>query len=165
MGGELLSVHGVLHGGAGKEEATSTLRRETELRELRVEVERLDVSVIEKEEHLETLRMQHEEQQRDEANARDAAQKNRESISQLQGKVSVVQRALQQATAKLDSLDWEQNQIAERLAEAEAKIQRHREDSADRLPSARSHPVPRERTGKADRERDPPRGREHGAPQ
>lgn len=125
--GELLSVHGVIHGGATKEEATSTLRRETELRELRVEVERLDAEVISKEEYIEELRMKLEEQQREEANARDAYQHNRESISQLQGKVSVVQRALQQATAKLDSLDWEQNQIAARLSEGEAKIVQHRE--------------------------------------
>lgn len=125
--GELLSVHGVIHGGAGKEEATSTLRRETELRELRVEVDRLDGEVISLEEHIETLRMQLEQQQREEANARDAAQSNREAISQYQGKVSIVQRALQQATAKLDSLDWEQNQIGGRLSEAEAKIQQYRE--------------------------------------
>lgn len=125
--GELLSVHGVIHGGATKEEATSTLRRETELRELRVDVERLDAEVIAKEEYIEELRMKLEEQQREEANARDAYQYNRESISQLQGKVSVVQRALQQATAKLDSLDWEQSQIAGRLSEGEAKIVQHRE--------------------------------------
>jgi chromosome segregation protein len=127
MRGELLSAHGVLQGGAGKEEATSALRRETELRELRTEVERLDAEVIAKEEHIETLRMRLEEHQREEANARDATQKNRESTSQLQGKVSVVQRALQQASAKLDSLDWEQGQIGARLSEAEASIQQHRE--------------------------------------
>ena len=125
--GELLSAHGVIHGGATKEEATSTLRRETELRELRVEVERLDAAVIGKEEQIEELRMKLEELQREEGNARDAAQKNREGISQLQGKVSVVQRALQQATAKLDSLDWEQSQISTRLSEGEAKISQHRE--------------------------------------
>ena len=128
--GEMLSAHGVIHGGASKEETTSTLRRETELRELRVEVESLAVRVIEKEERIEELRAQLEEQTRAEANARDAAQKNREALSQLQGKVSVVQRALQQATAKLDSLEWEQNQIGARLSEAEAKIQQHREAAA-----------------------------------
>ncbi|HSJ01739.1 MAG TPA: hypothetical protein VK956_04760, partial [Verrucomicrobium sp.] len=112
---------------AGKEEAASTLRRETELRELRVQVEALDKQVVEKEELVEELRMILEEQQREEANARDASQMNREGLSQYQGKVSVVQRALQQATAKLDSLEWEQGQIAQRLSAAEAQIQQHRE--------------------------------------
>jgi len=125
--GELLSADGIIYGGATKEEATSTLRRETESRELRVEVERLEGQVVALEEHLEELRMQLEEQQREEANARDASQKNREGLSQLQGKVSVVQRALQQATAKLDSLEWEQNQISTRLTAAESQIQQHRE--------------------------------------
>ena len=127
MKGELLSAHGVIQGGATKEEAMSTLRRETELRELRVEVERLDGEVIAKEEYIEELRMKLEAQQREEGNARDSAQRNREEISQLQGKVSVVQRALQQATAKLDSLEWEQSQITARLSEGEAKIVQHRE--------------------------------------
>lgn len=125
--GELLSTAGVLTGGATKDEATSTLRRETEIRELRVAVEALDRQVREKEERIEELRAALEEDQRAEANARDAMQLNREGMSQFQGKLSVVQRALQQATAKLDSLEWEQSQISGRLQAAEAQIQQHRE--------------------------------------
>lgn len=129
MKGELLSTAGVILGGATKDEATSTLRRETEIRELRVEVELLEKQVIEKEERIEELRTSLEEDQRAEANARDAMQLNREGMSQFQGKLSVVQRALQQATAKLDSLEWEQSQINARLQAAEAQIQQHRESS------------------------------------
>lgn len=129
MKGELLSTAGVILGGATKDEATSTLRRETEVRELRVAVEALERQVAEKEEHIEELRMSLEEDQRAEANARDAMQLNREGMSQFQGKLSVVQRALQQATAKLDSLEWEQSQINARLQAAEAQIQQHRESS------------------------------------
>lgn len=125
--GEQLTIHGVIHGGAGKEEATSTLRRETELRSLRTEVDALDAQIIEKEEQFEEMRSSLEAKQREEANARDTAQRNREELSQFQGQVSVVQRALQQATAKLDSLEWEQNQISTRLSAAEAQIQQHRE--------------------------------------
>ena len=128
--GEMLSAHGVIHGGALKEEATSALRRETESRELRAEVDRLELLVTEKENHIEDLKLKLEESMREEANARDSAQKNRDGISQIHGKISVVQRALQQATAKLDSLEWEQNQISERLSTAEAGIQQHREASA-----------------------------------
>ncbi len=128
--GETISAHGIIHGGAGKEESTSTLRRETESRTLREEVTVLATALIIKEEEIEDLRSKLEELQREEANARDATQKNREGISQAHGKLSVVQRALQQATAKLDSLEWEQSQIAQRLATAEAGIQMHRENAA-----------------------------------
>lgn len=131
--GELLTVHGVIHGGAGKEETTSTLRRETELRSLRLEVDSLDAQIIGKEELFEEMRLSLEEKQREEANARDTAQRNREELSQLQGKVSVVQRALQQATAKLDSQEWEQNQIGTRLSAAELQIQQHRESAQSAL--------------------------------
>ncbi|MEI6534494.1 MAG: chromosome segregation protein SMC, partial [Verrucomicrobiaceae bacterium] len=128
--GETLSAHGIIHGGAGKEETTSTLRRETESRTLREEVTVLEAAQMVKEEEIEDLRSRLEEHQREEANARDATQKNRESISQTHGKLSIVQRALQQAAAKLDSLEWEQGQIAQRLASAEAGIQKHRENAA-----------------------------------
>ncbi|TLD70469.1 chromosome segregation protein SMC [Phragmitibacter flavus] len=125
--GELLTVHGIVHGGATKDEATSALRRETELRELRTESAALEQQIAEKEQFLEELGLSLEAKQRAEANARDSVQLNREALSQLQGKVSVVQRALQQATAKLDSLEWEQSQISARLAEAENQIGQHRE--------------------------------------
>lgn len=128
--GETISAHGIIHGGAGKEETTSTLRRETESRTLREEVTVLETAQIIKEEEIEDLRSKLEELQREEANARDATQKNREGISQAHGKLSIVQRALQQATAKLDSLEWEQSQISQRLATAEAGIQKHRENAA-----------------------------------
>jgi len=130
LNGEMLSAHGVIHGGAGKEEAASTLRREAESRKLREESTVLQAAVSVKEEQIEELRVKLEEEARNEANARDAAQKNRDSISQIHGKISVVQRALQQATAKLDSLDWEQKQIGERLASAEAAVAVHREAAA-----------------------------------
>ena len=130
LNGEMLSAHGVIHGGAGKEEAASTLRREAESRKLREEAGLLQAAAAVKEEQIEELRVKLEEEARDEANARDAAQKNRDGISELHGKISVVQRALQQATAKLDSLEWEQKQIGERLASAEAAIAGHREAAA-----------------------------------
>ncbi len=130
LNGEMLSAHGVIFGGTGKEEASSTLRREAESRKLREEAGLLEAAAAVKEEQIEDLRVKLEEQARDEANARDAAQRNRDGISEFHGKVSVVQRALQQATAKLDSLEWEQNQIGERLAAAESAIAGHREAAA-----------------------------------
>ncbi|MCE9520108.1 MAG: chromosome segregation protein SMC, partial [Verrucomicrobia bacterium] len=130
LNGEMISAYGVIHGGAGKEEASSTLRREAESRKLREEAGLLEAAAAVKEEQIEELRVSIEEQSRDEANARDAAQKNRDGLSQFHGKVSVVQRALQQATAKLDSLEWEQNQIGDRLATAEAAITGHRDAAA-----------------------------------
>ncbi|MDB6075885.1 MAG: Chromosome partition protein Smc, partial [Verrucomicrobiaceae bacterium] len=107
---------------ASKEEAASTLRRESEVRELIVEVEELDARLREKEESLLQLRIELEEAQRDETHMREQSQRTREAFSQQQGKISVVQRELQQATTKADSIDWDQGQIAERMAAAESQI-------------------------------------------
>ena len=130
MSGELVSTDGVIFGGAGKEEAMSTLRRETEVRSLKGEVESLEFQLLEREESVAALRAQVEEQQQEEVMLREQSQRAREEFSQIQGQISVVQRALQQASAKLDSFDWEQEQISSRIAEAEAQAAAHRESAA-----------------------------------
>ncbi|HEY2574151.1 MAG TPA: AAA family ATPase, partial [Verrucomicrobiaceae bacterium] len=131
LNGEMVSQFGVIHGGAGKEEASSTLRREAESRQLREESSVLQAAAAVKEQEIEDLRARLEEQMREESHARDAVQKNRDSISEFHGKISVVQRALQQAAAKLDSLEWEQAQIGDRLASAESAIAGHHTAAAD----------------------------------
>jgi chromosome segregation protein len=133
LNGELVSTDGVIFGGAGKEEAISTLRRESEVRSLRLEVEGLELQLMEREENVATLRAQLEEQQQEEVALRDQSQRAREEFSQIQGQITVVQRALQQASAKLDSFDWEQEQISGRIAEAEAQAAAHREAGASSL--------------------------------
>ncbi|MDB6137001.1 MAG: Chromosome partition protein Smc, partial [Verrucomicrobiaceae bacterium] len=120
--GEFISLEGVIYGGATKEETASTLRRESEVRELAVQVEALDTQLLEKEESLAFLRMELEDAQREEAQIREETQRTREAFSQHQGKLSVVQRELQQATTKSDSIDWDQSQIGERMAAAEAQM-------------------------------------------
>ena len=128
--GELLTSEGLLYGGASQEDSMSTLRRETEVRELRVQVESLEQRIDEKNQQIEDLLTRLEELGREEGNVRDQVQHARETLTVFQGKVAAVQRTLQQATAKLDSLEWEQNQIGGRLAEAEGRIQKHRDAAA-----------------------------------
>ncbi len=142
MQGEFISETGVIYGGASKEEATSTLRREAEVRTLVGEVEALEMRLLEKEDVLATLRHDLEDQQREEATLREQSQHTREQFSQYQGKLSVVQRALQQASAKADSVDWEQSQLGERMAAAEANIISQREQAAqaaEAVEGARAH--------------------------
>lgn len=127
LGGGFISTDGVIYGGAGKEEATSTLRREAEVRSLRTEVEALEIQQHEKEEQVLAVRARTEEQQHEEIALREQSQRAREEFSQMQGQVSVVQRALQQATARLESFEWEQEQISNRIADAEGQIAQHRE--------------------------------------
>lgn len=128
--GELISAEGVIFGGAGKEEGASTLRREAEVRALRAEVEDFERQLREKEDAVTVLRAHLEEQQREEVSLREQSQRAREQFSVLQGKVSVVQRALQQATTKLESVEWEQSQIGERIQIAEDQITGHRDAAA-----------------------------------
>jgi len=121
--GEFISADGIIYGGATKEEAASTLRRESEVRSLATEVEALELQLMEKEDLVAELRSQLEEKQREEAMLREQSQRTREALSQFQGKISVVQRDLQQAVTKADSIEWDQQQIAARLGAAESQIQ------------------------------------------
>ncbi len=138
--GDLITADGIIHGGATTEESVSTLRRESEVRALRAELEGLVSQKEEKEEALRTLRARLDEAQHEEQAVREQSQRTRESFSQLQGKVSVVQRALQQATTKLESIEWDARQIQERVAAAESQIQQQREQAqtaAEQLEGAR----------------------------
>jgi chromosome segregation protein len=140
--GEFIGADGIIHGGATKEEAASMLRREAEVRSLRSELEGFEFQLMEKEEAAAQLRSQLEEMQREEVTLREQGQRVREEFSQLQGQLTVVQRALQQATTKLESLEWDQNQIASRIQAAEAQISWQREQAAlaqEQLEAARVH--------------------------
>jgi chromosome segregation protein len=128
--GEFITTNGVISGGATKEEESSTLRREAEVRQLRTEVEALEMQFMEKEDAVNAVSAQLEEMQREEVSLREQSQRAREGFSQFQGKISVVQRALQQATAKLESVEWDQNQIQERIGGSESQIHQLREAAA-----------------------------------
>ncbi|MFZ2279059.1 MAG: chromosome segregation protein SMC, partial [Prosthecobacter sp.] len=123
MRGELITHDGIITGGATKEEGSSTLRREAEVRQLRTEVEALEYQYMEKEDAVNNITAQLEEMQREEVSLREQSQRAREGFSQFQGKISVVQRALQQATTKLESVEWDQNQIQDRISGSESQIQ------------------------------------------
>jgi chromosome segregation protein len=127
--GDLITADGIIHGGATTEESVSTLRRESEVRSLRLELEGLVAQKEEKEEALLTLRAQLEDAQHEENAVRDQSQRTREAFSQIQGKLSVVQRTLQQATTKLESIEWDAQQIQQRITAAESQIQQNREAS------------------------------------
>lgn len=127
MRGEFISADGIIYGGASKDEENSTLRREAEVKQLRGEVETLELQFMEKEDVLKDLTAQLEDMQREEVALREQSQKAREGFSALQGKMSVVQRALQQASAKLESIEWDQNQISERIGGSEGIINQMRE--------------------------------------
>lgn len=127
MRGEFITHDGIITGGATKEEGSSTLRREAEVRQLRTEVEALEYQYMEKEDAVNNITAQLEEMQREEVSLREQSQRAREGFSQFQGKISVVQRALQQATTKLESVEWDQNQIQERISGSESQIQQLQE--------------------------------------
>ena len=140
--GELIGADGIIHGGATKEEAASMLRRQSELSALKAELENFEYQLLEKEEAAGQLRAQLEEMQREEISLREQSQRAREEFSQLQGQLSVVQRALQQATTRLESIEWDQNQITSRMQAAEAQITWQREQAAlaqEQLEGARVH--------------------------
>ncbi|MBK8091051.1 MAG: chromosome segregation protein SMC [Verrucomicrobiaceae bacterium] len=117
--GEFISADGIIYGGASKDEESSTLRREAEVKQLRTEVESFDLQYQEKENAVKDATAQLDDMQLEELSLREQSQRAREGFSALQGKMSVVQRALQQASAKLESIEWDQNQISERIGGSE----------------------------------------------
>ncbi|MCX6853947.1 MAG: chromosome segregation protein SMC [Verrucomicrobia bacterium] len=142
LAGEFIAADGVIHGGATKEEAASMLRREAELKNLRLELEGFEMQLMEKEDAADQLRLDVEAMQQEEVTLREQSQRAREGFSTLTGKLSVVQRALQQAVTKLESVEWDQNQIATRVEAAEAQIAWQKEESAtalEQLEGARIH--------------------------
>lgn len=142
MQGEFVAADGMIHGGATKEEGASTLRREAEVRTLKAELEGLEYQLLEKEEAADQMRQQVEDMQREEVTLREQSQRSREEFSQISGQISVVQRALQQAVTKLESVEWDQNQITTRIQGAEAQIQWQQEEAKvarEQLEGAREH--------------------------
>jgi chromosome segregation protein len=142
LAGEFIAADGVIHGGATKEEAASMLRREAELKNLRLELEGYEMQLMEKEDAAEQLRLDVEAMQQEEVTLREQSQRAREGFSTLTGKLSVVQRALQQAVTKLESVEWDQNQIATRVEAAEAQIAWQKQESAtaqEQVEGARIH--------------------------
>jgi len=142
LAGEFIAADGVIHGGATKEEAASMLRREAELKNLRLELEGYEMQLLEREEAAEQIRLDVEQMQQEEVSLREQSQRAREGFSTLTGKLSIVQRALQQAVTKLESVEWDQNQIATRVEAAEAQIAWQKEESAtalEQLEGARIH--------------------------
>ena len=142
MKGEFIAADGVIHGGATKEESSSMLRREAEVRTLRVELEGFEMQLMEKEDAVEQLRQQVEEMQTEEVTLREQSQRVREGFSTLTGKLSVVQRALQQATTKLESVEWDQTQITNRIQASEGQIAWQKEEAAvaqEQVEAARIH--------------------------
>jgi chromosome segregation protein len=121
-GGECISLEGVIHGGASADEGSSTLRREAEARSLRAELESLDAALVVKEEELRAMLGTLEESQAEEVSVREQSQRVREGFSQVQGRLAMVQRTLQQASARLESLEWDARQIEERMVGATAQI-------------------------------------------
>ena len=128
--GEFITVDGTIFGGATQEEGGSTLRRDAEVRELTAEVATLDAQLREKEEALGYLQMELEDALAEETSLRDQAQRTREAFSQHQGRLSIIQRELQQAITRTDSIDWDQSQIAERMAVADSQMAEQRETAA-----------------------------------
>ena len=142
MKGEFVGADGIIHGGATKEEGASTLRREAEVRTLKAELECLEYQLLEKEEAADQMRQQLEEMQREEVSLREQSQRSREEFSQLTGQVSVVQRALQQAVTRLESIEWDQSQITNRIQAAEAQIEWQQQEAGvarEQLDGAREH--------------------------
>lgn len=122
LAGEFVSCEGLVRGGAGGEEAGSVLKRQTDIRELeaassalRAELQRVEArreNLHERVDKLEIVLQQ----------ARERLQHKRVSISTHEGQLALVEKDLQQMDNKLESLRWEQQEVARRQEALEGQL-------------------------------------------
>jgi chromosome segregation protein len=129
--GEYISRDGVIFTGFIDDNGNSILQRKIQIQQL--ERESLSVRSIvqglekEKERHL----AQAEENQRTVRENRDALQREQLDASTLQGQISLLDRELREAEGKLKSLNWERENVRQRLNAATGKMQSLEQELSD----------------------------------
>ncbi|MFV1994253.1 MAG: chromosome segregation protein SMC [Verrucomicrobiales bacterium] len=134
LSGEYISAAGVIRGGAGSENRGSVLQRQTEIRQLGEECERLRQEVASVEAHHADLESKLTEAQSRVELTREHLQNTRVNHSTMEGELSLVARELQQSTAKIESEEWELREVLKRAESAEGSLielrARHEESTA-----------------------------------
>ena len=112
--GDYVSVEGVIHGGISGDEGGSFLQRQSDIRELELATETLAKALDRLEDRRENLHERVEKLEDQLGSYRDRLQQRRVSCSTQEGQLAVVERDLQQLENKLESLRWEQKEVAQR---------------------------------------------------
>lgn len=136
LGGEFVSKEGVITGGAGSEEGSSLLQRESDIRELTLLTGQLEEELSTAETRVSSLTHNVAEFESAVQTAREKLQQRQVQYSTLEGQLAMMQRDLQQVENKAETLRWEQTEVAQRQDEIDEELQgaiKEKEEASKKL--------------------------------
>ncbi len=122
LDGDFVSTEGVIHGGVSGDESGSFLQRQSDIRELELATETLAKALDRLEDRRDNLHERVEKLEGQLVAYRDRLQQRRVSCSTQEGQLAVVERDLQQLENKLESLRWEQKEVAQRQDDLDEQL-------------------------------------------
>lgn len=128
--GEFLSADGVVLGGVSGEDGGSILGRQNEVRELDQLSRELASRLEDVENRRARLAGRLDQLERTIQQKRDRLQSRRVSFSTIEGQLSLIGRETQQIDSKIETVQWERKELAERREEAERTVAQSREERA-----------------------------------
>jgi chromosome segregation protein len=121
LAGEYISLDGVIFAGVGGENGSSILKRKIQIQGLASELEGVRATVRRVEGEQEKWAVGMEISRAEVKEFRDQLQNAQLHASSLQGQLSLLDRELRDAEGKHKSLDWERNNVQQRLNSASGK--------------------------------------------
>jgi chromosome segregation protein len=131
LAGEFVSVEGIIHGGISGDDSGSFLQRQSDIRELEAATDSLAKALDRLEDRRESLHERVEKLEGHIGIYRDRLQQRRVACSTQEGQLAVVERDLQQLENKLQSLRWEQKEVAQRQDELDEHLGTARREKAE----------------------------------
>jgi chromosome segregation protein len=122
MSGEYISRDGIIFAGFNSDNGNSILQRKIQIRQLENESTAIRSIVRILEKTKEELLARLASQQQTVREKRDASQRMQVNASTLQGQLSLLDRELREAEGKAKSLNWERDNVRQRLDAATAKV-------------------------------------------
>ena len=122
MNGEYISHDGVVFAGFNADNGNSILQRKIQIRQLENESAGIRSIVQDLEKAKEQLLAQVGMHQQTVREKRDTSQRMQVNASTLQGQLSLLDRELREAEGKVKSLNWERNNVRQRLDAATGKV-------------------------------------------
>ncbi|MDF1826132.1 MAG: chromosome segregation protein SMC [Verrucomicrobiales bacterium] len=123
LDGTFITKEGIVEGGKSGDESISVLKMQSEIGELRKVSDSLREQVTTRQERRDQLNARVDQLEDTLQIARERLQQKRVASSTLEGKLALVERDLNQFHNKIESLEWEQQEVTER----ETKVSANRE--------------------------------------
>ena len=120
--GEFITAEGIIHGGRSGDDSISVLKMQTEIRELVEVTEALGEEVTTRQQRRDELNERVDNLEAILQQARERLQQKRVASSTLEGKLALVERDLNQLQNKIESLEWERNEVAERQEKIKSSL-------------------------------------------